>query len=161
MSHDIITRDANSVSWAKIWEFSKSQRDIIDAVTISKIIVFEIIWYVAYHSAAKFTFPIEQPSNMAAKCGIGRSWKLKLKPNLGCCCNYFATSKLRPFWKFWNIEQSFNFTSDMKRSKLCQENQFSIFRDRRSKVNVTGLLGHRPWHLNGLNSVNIGVIKMK
>ena len=36
MEHDIITRDAYSVSWAEIWEFSKSQRDIIDAVTISK-----------------------------------------------------------------------------------------------------------------------------
>ena len=34
--HDIITRDANSVSWAEIWECSKSQRDIINAVTISK-----------------------------------------------------------------------------------------------------------------------------
>ena len=34
MEHDIITRDAYSVSWAEIWEFSKSQRDIIDAVTI-------------------------------------------------------------------------------------------------------------------------------
>ena len=36
MEHDIITRDANSVSWAEIWEFSKSQRDIIDAITIEK-----------------------------------------------------------------------------------------------------------------------------
>ena len=34
MEHDIITRDAYSVSWADNWEFSKSQRDIIDAVTI-------------------------------------------------------------------------------------------------------------------------------
>ena len=40
VEHDIITRDAYSVSWAEIWEFSKSQRDIIDAVTIWKIIVF-------------------------------------------------------------------------------------------------------------------------
>ena len=45
---DIITRDAYNVSWAEIWEFSKSQRDIIDAVTISKIIVFEIICNIAY-----------------------------------------------------------------------------------------------------------------
>ena len=36
MEHDIITRDANGVSWAEIWEFSKSQCEIIDAVTISK-----------------------------------------------------------------------------------------------------------------------------
>ena len=62
MEHDIITRDVNTVSWAAIWEFSKSQRDIIDAVTISKIIVFDIICFVAYYSAAKFTLPIEQPS---------------------------------------------------------------------------------------------------
>ena len=34
VEHDIITRDAYSVSGAEIWEFSKSQRDIIDAVTI-------------------------------------------------------------------------------------------------------------------------------
>ena len=60
MEHDIITRDANSVSWAEIGEFSKSQRDIIDVVTISKIIVFEVICYVVYYSAAKFTLPIEQ-----------------------------------------------------------------------------------------------------
>ena len=43
VEHDIITHDANSASWAEIWEFSKSQHGIIDAVTISKIIVFEII----------------------------------------------------------------------------------------------------------------------
>ena len=67
MVHDIITRDANSVSCAKIGEFSKSQRDIIDAVIIKKIIVFDIIFYVAYYSAAKFTLPTEQHSNMAAK----------------------------------------------------------------------------------------------
>ena len=41
MIHDIITHDANSVSWAEIWELSKLQRDIIDAVIITKIIVFE------------------------------------------------------------------------------------------------------------------------
>ena len=37
-----------TVSWAEIWEFSKSRRDIIDAVTISKIIVPEIICHDAY-----------------------------------------------------------------------------------------------------------------
>ena len=87
MEHDIITRDANNVSWAEIWECSKSQCDIIDAVTISKIIVFEIICSVVYYSVAKFTFPIEQPS----KCGIRRSWKLKVKPNLGYCSNIAIT----------------------------------------------------------------------
>ena len=66
--------------------FHKSQRDIIDAVTISKIIVFEIICDVAYYSAAKF-----QPSNKATKCGIRRSWKLKVKPNLGCFSNIAIT----------------------------------------------------------------------
>ena len=28
---------------------------------------------------------------------------------------FFVTSKWRPFWKFWNIKHSFNFTSDLKR----------------------------------------------
>ena len=36
VEHDIITRDAYSVCWAEIREFSTSQRDIIDVVTISK-----------------------------------------------------------------------------------------------------------------------------
>ena len=60
----------------------QSQRDIIDAMTIKKIIVFEVICNVAYYSAAKFTFPIEQTSNKATKCCIRLSWKLKVKPNL-------------------------------------------------------------------------------
>ena len=55
----------------------RTQRDIIDAVTTSKIIVFEMICNIAYYSAAKFTFPIEQPSIKATTCGIRRSWKLK------------------------------------------------------------------------------------
>ena len=64
-------------------EYFKVQRDINVAVIISKIILFEVICFVAYYSAAKFTLPIEQPSNNAAKCGIRRSSKLKVKPNLG------------------------------------------------------------------------------
>ena len=40
-----------------------------------------MICYVAYYSAAKF--PIEQPSNKAAKCGIRQFWNLNGKPNLG------------------------------------------------------------------------------
>ena len=82
-------------------KFSKSQRDIIDAVTISKIIVFEIICNVVYFSAAKFTFPIEQPSNKATKCGIRGSWKLKLKPNLGCCNNIAIASYISVFVSSW------------------------------------------------------------
>ena len=39
-----------------------------------------MICYAVYYSAAKF--PIEQPSNKAAKCVIRQSWKLKVKPNL-------------------------------------------------------------------------------
>ena len=58
MVHDIITRDAKSVSWAKVWVFSMSQRDIIDAVIISNIIAFDMICYAAYYSAAKFKLPI-------------------------------------------------------------------------------------------------------
>ena len=69
---------SNSVSWTEIWEFLKSQRDIMNAVTISKIIVFEIIWYVAYYSAAKFTLTNEKkhairPPN-AASGDLGK-WK--------------------------------------------------------------------------------------
>ena len=113
VEHYIITRDAYSVSWAEIWEFSKSQRDIIDAVTISKIIAFEIICNAAYYSAAKFTFPIEQSSNKATKYGIRRSWKLKVKPNHGCCsyiaitisyisvfCFIAIIPRLTEFWPF-------------------------------------------------------------
>ena len=66
MEHDIITRDAYSVSWA----------DIIDAVTISKVIVFEMICNVADHSAAKFLFPIEQPySTPNAASGDLGNWR--------------------------------------------------------------------------------------
>ena len=50
------------MSWAEIWEFSKSQRDIIDAITISKIIVFEIICNVAYlcqgHPVSLWCWPL-------------------------------------------------------------------------------------------------------
>ena len=66
-------------SSAEIWEFSKSQRDIFDAITISKIIVFEIIFNFAYYSAVESTFPIEQASNKATKCSIGRSWSQYLQ----------------------------------------------------------------------------------
>ena len=62
MEHDIITRDAYNVSWAEIWEFSKSQRDIIDAVAISKIIVSEIICNIAYwcqgHPVSLWCWPL-------------------------------------------------------------------------------------------------------
>ena len=61
------------VSGAEIWEFSKSQRYIIDAVTTSKIIAFERICNAAYFSAAELKFPIEQPSNKAPTCDIKRS----------------------------------------------------------------------------------------
>ena len=41
------------MSEPEIWEFSKPQSNIIDAVIIiiSKIIVFDIIYYVAYFAA--------------------------------------------------------------------------------------------------------------
>ena len=96
------TADAYSVSWAEIWEFSKSRRDIFDAITISKIIVFEIICNFAYYSAAKFTFPIKQPSNKATKFSIRRSWKLKVKPNLVRCSNIAITiSYISVFVSSW------------------------------------------------------------
>ena len=44
-------------------------RNVTLQITISKILIFDIICYVAYHSKANFTFPIEQSSDMAAKCG--------------------------------------------------------------------------------------------
>ena len=78
VEHAIITRDNYCVS-----NFQSRN------VTLS--FVFKIICNVAYYSAAKFTFPIEQPSNKATKCGIRRSWKLKVKPNLGCCSNISIT----------------------------------------------------------------------
>ena len=55
MIYDIITCDANSLSWAKIWEYSKSYCHVIDEVIITEIIVFDII-YVDWilDSAAKF-----------------------------------------------------------------------------------------------------------
>ena len=77
---DIITRDAISVSWAETWELSKSQRDIIDDVIITKIIVFDIIRYVNHHSAAKFELLILQPSDGVIKCGVRRP--LKSNPRL-------------------------------------------------------------------------------
>ena len=43
--HDIITHDANSLSWTKLWEFLKWQSDIVDEVIITKIIVFDIPCY--------------------------------------------------------------------------------------------------------------------
>ena len=33
-------------------------------------------------------------------------------------------SKWRPFWKFWNIKQSFNLISDMKRSSQIMPKKF-------------------------------------
>ena len=67
-----------------------------------KIIVFEMICNVAYYSGAKFTFPIEQPSNKATKCGIMRSWKLKAKPNHGCCNKIAITiSYISDFVSSW------------------------------------------------------------
>ena len=42
----------------KIWEFTKSQHDIIDGVIITKIIVVDIICYVDYYCVAKCILPI-------------------------------------------------------------------------------------------------------
>ena len=68
---------------------SENFRDIIYATIVTKIIIFDKICYVAYHSAAKFKLSIDQPSHTVSKCGIGRSWRLKVKPNLtrGCRSN--------------------------------------------------------------------------
>ena len=70
-----------------------------------RIIAFEIICNVAYYSAAKFTFPIDQPSDKATKCGIRWSWKLKVKSNLGCCSNIAMTiSYISVFVLSWLAE---------------------------------------------------------
>ena len=82
MVHDIITHYACSVSWAEIWEFSKSQRDIIHAIIISKIIVFDIICYVAYYSATQFKLPIYQPSNMATRWNAASGLETESKTKL-------------------------------------------------------------------------------
>ena len=37
---------------------------------------------------------------------------------------FVASSKWRPFWKFWNIKHSFNLTSDMKRSSQIMSKRF-------------------------------------
>ena len=61
--------------------------------------------FLYYYSAAKFTFPIEQtpgPIKPPAKCGIRRSWKLKVKLNLGCCSNIASTiSYISVFVSSW------------------------------------------------------------
>ena len=44
-AHNIITRDANSLSWNKLWEFQKWQCDVTDEVIITKIIIFTMICY--------------------------------------------------------------------------------------------------------------------
>ena len=36
---------------------------------------------------------------------------------------FVASSKWRPFWKFWNIKHSFNLTSDMKRTSQIMPNK--------------------------------------
>ena len=54
--HDIITRNANSLSWTKLWEFSKLSRSYHH----TKIIVFGIIrcadWYFGATSKLSSTF---------------------------------------------------------------------------------------------------------
>ena len=37
---------------------------------------------------------------------------------------FVASSKWRPFWKFWNINHSFNLTSDMKRSSQIMQKKY-------------------------------------
>ena len=72
-----------------------------------KIIVFEIICNVAHYCASKFTFPIEQPSNEVTNCGLRRSWKLKVKPNLVCCSNIAITiSYISVFMIFAFIDET-------------------------------------------------------
>ena len=87
-------------------EYFQSRNVTLSMPSPSKtIIVFEISCNVAYYSAAKFTFPIEQPSDKATKYGIRRSWKLKVKPNLGSCSNIAITiSYISVFVSSWLAE---------------------------------------------------------
>ena len=53
-----------------------------------------------------------------------------------------ASSKWRPFWKFWNIRHSFNLTSDMKRSSKIMQKLY--FYDDDVIDGVTGWPQSRP-----------------
>ena len=102
MEHDIITRDAYSVFWAEIWEFSKSQRDIIDAVTISNIIVFEIICNVAYwcqgHPVSLWCWPLT--------CNLEKCYSLR---SFFCMYNLAICSRSQHLLNM-NIERNFEAT---------------------------------------------------
>ena len=55
---------------------------------------------------------------------------------------FVASSKWRPFWKFWNIKHSFNLTSDMKRSSQIMPKKY--FHDDDVIDGVTGWPQSRP-----------------
>ena len=57
--------------------------------------------------------------------------------------NIVASSKWRPFWKFWNIKHSFNLTTDMKRSSQIM--QIKYFLDDDVIDGVTGWPQSRPF----------------
>ena len=66
----------------KVWEFSKSQHDIIDGVIITKMIVVDIICYVDYYSVAKFKLSIcWYIYAMAVKCSVDFQWRMLLLLN--------------------------------------------------------------------------------
>ena len=54
-------------------------------------------------------------SSKYRKCSWLPSWYIQFPVSLPVEKSV-ASSKWRPFWKFWNIKHSFNLTSDMKRS---------------------------------------------
>ena len=54
-------------------------------------------------------------SSKYRKCSWLSCWYIQL-PVLLPVKKFIATSKWRPFWKFWNIKHSFILTSDIKRS---------------------------------------------
>ena len=51
---------------------------------------------------------------------------------------FVASSKWRPFWKFWNMKHSFNLTSDMKKSSQTMSKK-SIFMMTSSMTSQGGL----------------------
>ena len=56
---------------------------------------------------------------------------------------FVASSKWRPFWKFWYIKGSFNLTSDMKRSSQIMQKK-CIFHDDDITDDVTEWHKSRP-----------------
>ena len=87
MEHDIITRDAYNVCWAEIWEFSKSQRDIIDAVPI-----LERCLYILRRSLYYHIWQVSPPLTVTHRLGTNQS---KILSKLECGTWYHHPRRLQ------------------------------------------------------------------